>query len=88
MPTVCELRIEAKKKGLKGYSKLNKAQLQALVNRAPARAPVVATPVRAPVMATPVRAPVMATPVRAQRGGVRLPRPRNALYGTGRNPYD
>ena len=34
MPTVCELKIEAKKKGLKGYSNLKKAQLQNLVNSA------------------------------------------------------
>ena len=32
MPTVCELKIEAKSKGLKGYSKMNKTQLQALVS--------------------------------------------------------
>jgi len=35
MPTVCELKIEAKKKGLKGYSNMNKAQLQALVSQPP-----------------------------------------------------
>ena len=33
MPTVCELKIEAKSKGLKGYSKMNKTQLhEALVS--------------------------------------------------------
>ena len=31
MVTVCELQIEAKKKGIKGYSKLKKAQLEELV---------------------------------------------------------
>jgi hypothetical protein len=31
MPTICELQIEAKKKGIKGYSGLNKSQLEELV---------------------------------------------------------
>jgi hypothetical protein len=31
MPTVCELKIEAKNKGLKGYSKMTKTQLENLV---------------------------------------------------------
>jgi len=31
MVTVCELQIEAKRKGIKGYSKLKKAQLEELV---------------------------------------------------------
>tara|TARA_A100001015_G_scaffold314782_1_gene425014 strand:+ start:304 stop:675 length:372 start_codon:yes stop_codon:yes gene_type:complete len=31
MPTVCELQIEAKKKGLKGYSKLKKSDLERFV---------------------------------------------------------
>ena len=31
MPTVCELQIEAKKKGLKGYSKLKKSALERFV---------------------------------------------------------
>ena len=33
MPTICELQGEAKSRGLKGYSKLNKAGLMALVNK-------------------------------------------------------
>jgi len=33
MPTICELQIEAKKRGLRGYSKLKKAELEALVNK-------------------------------------------------------
>ena len=31
MPTICELQIEAKKKGLKGYSGLRKSQLENLI---------------------------------------------------------
>ena len=31
MPTVCELKIQAKAKGLRGYSKLKKADLEKLV---------------------------------------------------------
>ncbi len=31
MPTICELQIEAKKKGLKGYSGLRKSELENLV---------------------------------------------------------
>jgi hypothetical protein len=31
MPTICELQIEAKKKGLKGYSKLKKSALERFV---------------------------------------------------------
>lgn len=31
MPTICELQIEAKKKGLKGYSGLKKSQLENLI---------------------------------------------------------
>ena len=66
MPTVCELKIEAKNKGLKGYSKMNKSQLQALINgsRPPPRSN------------------------RPRTTPLRLPRNRDALYGTGRNPYD
>lgn len=33
MPTVCELQIEAKKRGLRGYSKLKKSELEALLNK-------------------------------------------------------
>ena len=33
MPTMCELKAEAKSKGLKGYSKLNKDALTAFVNK-------------------------------------------------------
>jgi len=29
--TICELQMELKKKGIKGYSKMNKAQLEALL---------------------------------------------------------
>tara|TARA_B100000965_G_C19585128_1_gene755365 strand:+ start:1609 stop:2118 length:510 start_codon:yes stop_codon:yes gene_type:complete len=31
MPTICELQIQAKKKGLKGYSKMKKSELEAFV---------------------------------------------------------
>lgn len=31
MPTVCEMQIEARKRGLKGYSKLKKAELYKLL---------------------------------------------------------
>jgi len=45
MPTICELKIEAKKKGLKGYSKLNKSELEKMINgntkTTPAPAPAV-----------------------------------------------
>ena len=33
MPTVCELRNQLKEKGIKGYSKLNKAQLEDLLKK-------------------------------------------------------
>lgn len=32
MPTLCELKIEAKKRGLKGYSKLKKTELEAMLS--------------------------------------------------------
>ena len=31
MPTICELQIELKRKGIKGYSRLNKAGLEKLL---------------------------------------------------------
>lgn len=39
MPTRCELIAKAKEKGLKGYSKMKKAELQALVEGGKAEAP-------------------------------------------------
>ena len=53
MPTITELKAEAKSKGLKGYSTLNKAGLMALVNKssspAKAKSPVKAEPKQAKV---------------------------------------
>ena len=40
MPTVCELKIQAKAKGLKGYSKMKKADLEKLVGGASKPRPV------------------------------------------------
>ena len=34
MPSVCELKVELKAKGIKGITGLNKAGLQALLNKA------------------------------------------------------
>ena len=31
MPTMCDLKLEAKRRGLKGYSKLRKAELERLL---------------------------------------------------------
>ena len=51
MPTVCELKIEAKKQGLKGYSKLNKSQLQALISgQRSGRRPTVTQPKNPPFL--------------------------------------
>ena len=47
MPTVCELQVEAKKLGLKGYSKMRKAQLETMVNKA--KSPAMRTRSRAPL---------------------------------------
>ena len=45
MPTVVQLRAQAKSKGLKGYSKLRKSELETLLNQGVAKgkqkAPVV-----------------------------------------------
>jgi len=46
MPTICELQIEAKKRGLRGYSKLKKAQLEALLNGKPSSVKKAPTPVK------------------------------------------
>ena len=41
MPTICELKIQAKKGGYRGYSKLKKAELEKLLAKPPAsKAPV------------------------------------------------
>ena len=78
MPTVCELKIEAKKKGLKGYSNLNKAQLQALLNRH-------ATPHQAAPRQRTVQQQRANDMAYAERVGRRY---HGAFYGTGRNPFD
>lgn len=51
MPTICDLKIELKKKGIKGISGLNKSGLQSLLDgKAPAKSvKPVKTPVKTPV---------------------------------------
>ena len=38
MPTVCEMQIEAKKRGLRGWSRLRKAQLEQFLANNPGNA--------------------------------------------------
>lgn len=55
MPTICDLKIELKKKGIKGISGLNKSGLQSLLDgKAPAKS---VKPVKTPVK-TPAKTPV------------------------------
>ena len=60
MPTITELKAEAKSKGLKGYSKLNKTELMALVNKGGSSSPAKPAPAKAksPVKAEPKQAKV------------------------------
>lgn len=72
MPTVCELQIEAKKRGLRGYSKLKKSELEALVNKKASSPPKTMTikvkkskldAIRKKKAPTPAKAP---TPVKSK----------------------
>ena len=75
MPTVCELKIEAKRLGLKGYSNLKKAQLQNMVNSATSPGPKKRT-------AQQQRSKDMSYAARVGK------KQSGSFYGTGRNPYD
>ena len=80
MVTVCELKVYFKSQGIKGYSKLNKAQMMALLARQRQGRPPAAPAAPLPRQARPPPPPPVRRSARVGR--------RPFLYGTGRNPYD